>query len=215
MAEETTGERRRAARLELVATLLLAFATVATAWSAYQARVWTGEQAKLTSRATASRIEVNRSAALANRQVQIDVATFSSWVDARAQDDSRLADFYAERFRDEFKPAFDAWLATEPLDDPSAPKTPFTMPEYRLQADADAAQQEAQGAALAARSSRANTRANNYMLAVVLFATALFCAGMATKLHGPRLRMGILGLGCAVFVVTLVWVATFPAMLTF
>jgi hypothetical protein len=52
------------------------------------------------------------------------------------------------------------------------------------------------------------------MLAVVLFATALFCAGIATKLHGVRLRMAVLGLGCAIFVVTLAWVATFPAMLT-
>jgi hypothetical protein len=33
-------------RLELVATLLLAFATVGTAWAAYQARVCTGAQSE-------------------------------------------------------------------------------------------------------------------------------------------------------------------------
>lgn len=214
MASENTGEKRRAARLELIATLLLAFATVATAWSAYQARVWTGEQAKLTSRATASRIAVNRDAGLANRSVEIDIATFVQWINARAQDDTRLADFYQARFRAEFRPAFDAWLATNPIETPSAPPTPFAMPEYRLQADADVARGEAESAALSSQSSEANARANRYMLAVVLFASSLFCAGIATRLASTRARMAILALGCTVFVVTLIWVATFPAEIT-
>jgi len=63
-------------RLELVSTMLLAVATVATAWAAYQSREWTGEQAVATSHATAARIAANRSSALGNRQLQSDVATF-------------------------------------------------------------------------------------------------------------------------------------------
>jgi hypothetical protein len=31
------------------------------------------------------------------------------------------------RFRDEFKPAFAAWLAKKPFTNPSAPETPFAM----------------------------------------------------------------------------------------
>ena len=52
---------------------------------------------------------------------QVDVATFIQWVDANAHDDEDLADFYEARFRDEFQPAFDAWLATDPLVNPDAP----------------------------------------------------------------------------------------------
>ncbi len=52
------------------------------------------------------------------------------------------------------------------------------------------------------------------MLAVVLFASSLFCAGIATRLANTRARMAILALGCAVFVVTLIWVVTFPAEIT-
>ena len=37
-------------RTELVATVLLAFAAVATAWSGYQATRWNGEQVKASSR---------------------------------------------------------------------------------------------------------------------------------------------------------------------
>jgi hypothetical protein len=200
----------RSARLELVATLLLAFATVATAWSAYQSRQWTGEQAKLTSKATATRIEVNRAAAVANRQLQIDVATFIQWVDARAHDDMRLADFYEARFRDEFKPPFQAWLATKPLTNTSAPPTPFAMPQYQLKASRQADALDAAAARISDRSAEANARANNYMLAVVLFASALFFAGAAPRLQSRGLRVALLVLGCVLLAGTLVWVATFP-----
>ncbi len=111
MTEPTRGE----GWLEVISTVLLALATVATAWSAYQARQWTGEQSQGYSQATALRIEENRVAALADRQVQIDVATFIQWVDANEEQQTRLADLYRARFRDEFKPAFAAWLATDPF----------------------------------------------------------------------------------------------------
>ena len=53
-------------RLELIATILLAAATVATAWSGYQASRWNGEQAKAFSRAGALRVESAKADSLAN-----------------------------------------------------------------------------------------------------------------------------------------------------
>jgi len=44
-------------RVELVATVLLSCAAVATAWSSYQATRWNGEQVKASSRTNAIRIE--------------------------------------------------------------------------------------------------------------------------------------------------------------
>jgi hypothetical protein len=41
-----TEAKAWSSRLEVAATVLLTLATVATAWSAYQARVWTGEQSQ-------------------------------------------------------------------------------------------------------------------------------------------------------------------------
>jgi hypothetical protein len=200
--------------LDLVSTVLLALATVATAWAAYESRVWTGEQSQGYSHATATRIAVNRASALANRQVQIDVATFIQWVDAREQNRDRLAAFYRARFRDEFQPAFAAWLATKPLENAGAPATPFAMPQYRLKASDEAERLEASAAAASEQAKDANQRADNYMLAVVLFASSLFFAGISTKLQTPRARAAILGLGCLLFLGTLIWVATFPVRLT-
>jgi hypothetical protein len=201
-------------RLELVSTVLLALATVATAWAAYQSRQWTGEQSQGYSRATATRIAVNRSAALANRQVQIDVATFIQWVNAHEEHHNELARFYRARFRDEFRPAFAAWLAAKPFEDASAPPTPFAMPQYRLKASTEADRLERTAAANSDRAKEANQRADTYMLAVVLFASSLFFAGISTKLEGSRARTAILGLGCALFLGTVIWIATFPVQLT-
>lgn len=213
MTDASPDSSRSRRRLELVATALLAFATLGTAWSAYQSREWTGEQSQGYSRATANRIAVNRISGVANRQVQIDVATFVQWVDARERGNERLATFYRQRFRDEFKPAFAAWLATSPFTSPSAPETPFAMPQYRLASSAEADRLEA-GAGVDSNTAKdANERANDYMLGVVLFASALFFAGLSTKLESRGSRSAVLALGCVLFLGTFVYLATLPIRL--
>jgi hypothetical protein len=206
----TTNDRR----LELAATVLLALATVATAWAAYQARQWTGEQSQGYSHANAARIAVNRESALANRQVQIDVATAVQWINAHEEGRSRLAEFYRSRFRDEFVPAFNAWLATNPFTNARAPKTPFDMPQYRLRADEQANRLEARATADSQRAKDANQRADNYTLAVVLFASSLFFAGLSTKLETTTAKLVLLGLGSMLFLGTVIWLATMPARIT-
>jgi hypothetical protein len=200
----------RLARLELLATVLLALATVATAWSSYQASRWNAEQAKAAAGANALRIASSTSDALANSQTQVDVATFSSWADAYAHGDTMLADFYLRRFRPEFKPAVTAWIATRPLRNPKAPLTPFAMPEYRLAAREEARQEDARAAAFTATALRNVQRSTNYILCAVLFAAALFFAGMSARLQSTAMRRILLGLGLVVFLGTLGWLATFP-----
>jgi hypothetical protein len=143
----TAGSSRTDGRLEIIATVLLALATVATAWSGYQASRWNGEQATAFSRASAMRIESTKAAALADAQTQVDVATFIQWVDAYAQQQTELTDFYYKRFRPEFKPAMDAWIATRPLRNPDAPLTPFALPEYKLESRAESDRLEAEAEA--------------------------------------------------------------------
>jgi hypothetical protein len=208
----TDGKRRD--WVEVIATVLLSVATVATAWSAYQANRWNGEQAKATSRGNAARIESTRASGVANRQVQIDVSLFTQFIDAFAQEQTELAEFYRARFRDEFKPAFEAWAATKPRTNPEAPLTPFELPQYKLAAQAEAEELEVTADAYAAEARRNIQRSSNYVLGVVLFASALFFAGMSTKLATPRLRVVLLAVGCAVFLGALLWIATSPISLS-
>ncbi len=196
--------------IEVAATVLLAFAAVSTAWSSYQATRWNGEQAKTAGTVNKTRIEAARASDLANAQQQVDVATFMQWVDSYARDETELVSFYRERFRPEFKPAFEAWIATKPLITAGAPRTPFVMPEYRLAAKAEADRLDVRAEALSAEVRRNIQRASNYVLGVVLFAVALFFAGMSTKLTAPGLRKALLVVGYAIFLGTVVWIATSP-----
>ena len=115
------------------------------------------------------------------------------------------------RFRPEFRPAFDAWLATEPLTSAEAPPTPFAMEEeYQLQARTDAERLDAEAEVMSATVRLNIQRSANYVLGVVMFAVALFFAGMSTKLQSPVLRKVLLVVGSLVFLGTAVWVGTFP-----
>lgn len=197
-------------RVEVAATVLLSVAAVATAWSSYQATRWNGEQAKAAAGANAARIGAARAQGLSQAQTQVDVATFTQWVNAYAREETTLAEFYFRRFRAEFKPAVNAWVATKPLQNAKAPLTPFAMPQYRLAAAAEAERLDAKAAAAAGAALVDIQRASNYVLCVVLFAVSLFFAGIGTKLTGPRLKVFTLAVGFAVFAGTLIWIATFP-----
>jgi hypothetical protein len=201
-------------RTELLATVLLALAAVATAWSGYQATRWNGEQVKASSRTNALRIDAARAQGQSLAQKQVDVAVFIQWADAYARGERGLTTFYERRFRDEFKPAFRAWLATKPLTNRAAPLTPFALPQYKLAAEAEAAQLDAEAELSAAIVRRNVQRSSNYVLAVVLFSVALFFAGMSTKLGDARLRITTLTVGWAVFLGTVTWLATQPVSLS-
>ena len=197
--------------VDLLSTVLLALAAVATAWATYQGAHWRSEQGLAGNRSTAARVQANRAAGVANRQIQNDALVFTQWVDAYSNGDTKLAAFYFRRFRPEFRPAVSAWTATKPLKNPKAPLTPFEMPEYRSAALATADGLEAKGGIESAVAQGHVDRADRYTLCVVLFATSLFFAGISTRLGTKRSRGAVLAMGWVMFIGALAWMATFPA----
>jgi ferric-dicitrate binding protein FerR (iron transport regulator) len=198
---------------ELVATVLLVLTAVATSWSSYQATRWNGEQAAAAGRTNAVRIEASRAQGLAQAQTQVDVATFIAWADADRRGEEQLAQFYLDRFREEFRVAFEAWMETRPLTDASAPSTPFAMEEYQLGSRTEAETLDARAEASTAKVRQYIQRSSNYVLTVVLYAVALFFAGVSTRVTSPALRWVLTVAGCLVFLGTVAWIATFPVSL--
>lgn len=216
--EEVERDEARAAvlhgRVELFATILLAVAAIATAWSSYQATRWSGVQANDYSNANASRVESTRASTEAGQLAQVDLITFTQWADAYAAEDEKLADFYFRRFRPEFKPAVKAWVALHPLKNAKAPPSPFAMPDYRLAKSAESDRLLAKAEASAANARESNQRSDDYVLALVLFAVALFFAGISTKLSSPRYKPWIIGFGYVIFFGAAAWVATMPVTIS-
>jgi hypothetical protein len=208
------ADATRQHRIEILSTILLAVAAVATAWSTYQSTQWRGEQAADYSKGNAARVESSTASTRAGQLTQIDIATFIQWVDADVAGKKRLATFYRRRFRKEFRPAFAAWVATNPRTNPKAPLTPFVMTQYKV---AEAVQAERLNVAAgrhANAAGTANQRSDNYVLAVVLFAVSLFFAGVSTKLRALRQREVLLALGWLIFLGAAIWLATFPVSLS-
>jgi hypothetical protein len=198
---------------ELLVTVLLVVAALGTSWSSYQATRWNGEQAAAAGRTNAIRIDAARAQGQAQAQTQVDVATFIAWADADRQGDAEAADFFVERFRDEFRPAYDAWIATRPLTNPEAPPTPFAMDEYQVESRDEAKRLDAAAEASAAEVRLDIQRSSNYVLSVVLYAVVLFFAGMSTRLRNRRLRWVMTLAGCVALLGALAWIATFPVSL--
>lgn len=213
---------------ELLSTILLALAAIAIAWAGFQSAKWGGVQATNTSQAGAARTESVRFSTLAGQQTQVDVSTFFIWVEAVVDDieggaiaqpasaadyeptPGTLSGFTFERMRDEFKPAFSAWLDADPFVSPDAPGTPFELAEYQLAAadEAEALQTEAE--LRASDAGDANQDSDNYVVTAVLFATALFFAALSGKLRRQRFKTGALALAGIVFVGTSVYLFTLP-----
>jgi hypothetical protein len=209
VAEAREQEVARDRRVELIAAIMLSIATVVTAWSAYQATRWSGDQAENYTSASATRTESVRSSTEANRQVLIDVDTFLGWLDAAQSGQRSLADDIHARMREEFLPAFDAWLAmARPGSIPDG--TPFALPEYQLATVEKAERLEAKAAALFDEGTEANQIGDNFVLAAVLFASVLFFAGLAGTFNSVRAQVFLLALGGVMLVIGTIIVVTLP-----
>ncbi|MCE9652248.1 MAG: hypothetical protein K8Q89_04205 [Nitrosarchaeum sp.] len=195
------NEKTSSNKLELAAVTLLALIVISTAWSAYQATLWGGIQ-------TFKLVDVNaasRQAAELNVQQgqysMVDAMMFFQYVNAVNNNDQKMSDFYFERFRPDFKPAVQAWLDTNPFDNPNAPPHPFVMKEYK-RTFADQAEEKLKIAeSKMNEAQQANQNSDNYVLFTVIYASILFVGSISNKFGSSRLNKLCFIFGIASFVV--------------
>ncbi len=196
--------------MEAIATVLLSVATVATAWCAYQSTVFGGVEEFELHEAEATKGEVYAMRALTTQLKMLDVSLFTNWANANATGTKVLADFYESRFPPRLKKAFDAWSATDPLNNPTAPKHPFIMPEYKVAEEmrADSLQSVYASKVQAARN--INSHSEHYVLLTVIFASVLFFGGIASNITSLPTKVAIVIGSAIILLASLVWMFTFP-----
>ena len=210
--EESTDAAESSAMrwMELIAVLVLTLGTVGAAWSGYQNARWGGEQATATANANGTRIESSRSQAAGGQLVQVDVALFFKAANAIAAGDEGREQFYVKRFRDEFRPAWDAWIAMEPDTNPNAPPTPFDLDIYEVAELDEAKLLEAETEAFSVEAADARSNAEIYGIVFLLIAAALFFVALSPKFTNLRNRVLVLALDSTVFVVAAILLASLP-----
>jgi len=201
-------------RMEIGATVLLSVSAIGTSWAGFQASLWSGNQIELSYDASAIRTRATRATTKAGLERTVDVALFTSWLEASARHDTVHAKFLERRFRREFIPAFDAWIATRPAKTPNAPLTPFAMPQYHLLADDSALFLDRLADTTANLGVAANRRGDAYVLDAVLFATAMVFGGAAQQESNRKsVRLMLIGFSTLMCLVALVRIAMSPSAL--
>ena len=201
----------RAYWTEIFSALLLALATVASAYSVWQSTQWGGRQTLLLAEASTDRLESSKALSKANAQALYDVAVMGILAPIFREGDTEAFLRVKNRWtRDEFRPALDAWLALDPVDNPDIPRTPFEMKEYTSAAQEEARHLEDRASAKFETATEANRISDDYVLALVLFASVLYFFGIATKFNTLSARIVLLTLASAFLVIGTIHLLRLP-----
>ena len=200
-------EREREETTSIVAT---SAAAVATAWTAFQASVWSGALTFSLAESNKARQFSIETRLEGDDLRQLDTSLFVTYAGASANGNQAFAQFLIDRFPPRLRKATDAWLATHPLTSRDAPPYPMAMPEYKVDAYQRAADLAEQADRALARSQVAHHISDVYVLGTVVFATNVLLASLGLRLHGRKPRRVMLVFSLATLVVALGWLATRP-----
>jgi len=207
---DETREERTERRIELLSAVVMAFATILTAWSAYQSARWGGVSNIHELRVVGAIVKQGKFANLAEQRRGLDVSLFGQWVSATSMNETKLADFIFARFPEPLKTATIAWWATDPLNNPAAPSSPFAMAEYVLAESAEELRWENVATAESAAAERAGDISDRYLLFTVIFAMTLFFAGISGKFGSFGINVAVLLLGGVVLAISAVIILALP-----
>ncbi len=196
MTDPSEAKRRW---FEPASAILMALATLGTAWCSYQSSEWNGQSSTFATKAGRS----NQQAALLHLEggqvTAVQAKMFMELIDAQMAGKDKLAHFYSDRFPPELRKAYDAWLAEKPFENPSADPHPFVPNLYQPRfledarlASADAGRNDAEG-------KRASAVAAHYLSNTVLFAAVLFFAGTSAKFDHRYVRQSCFFFAVAAF----------------
>ena len=197
---------------EIIEAVALGLVAVATAWSGYQAAQWDGRQAFLYGKSATIEIEAEELLTLGGQQRLLDVSTFNTWIEERTAGEREVARLYVERFSPEFRVAFDAWLATDPLDNPDAPPGPSFMPEYRNPQVEEGRAMIDRAHELFDEGTEARETSEQYVRLTVILATVLFLIALSQRFRVRNVRIGLLVVAGALFIYDIATIATLPRL---
>lgn len=204
------GGDRHERLLSIAEAVLLSAVALLAAYSGYAAAKWSTESSVSLAKASAARTRANRADLEALQLRTLDSVSFNAWFAAFTANnavDERLAE---KRLRPGYRPAFRAWLATDPAHNPHAPPGPSYMPQYVIPQQAAATALDHKADVEFAKGTAAGSTSDKYVRDTVFLATVLFLVGISSHFPLRGARYGLIGVGSLILVFALVQVATLP-----
>ena len=196
--------------LEIAEAIVLALVAITTAWSGYQAALWTGHQAELYGTSSKLRVQAEGAATTANQERLYNASTVAEWLKAEEAGNKKLSDLFERRLLPEFRPAFDAWKKTDPLNNPSAPAGPQLMTEYRSANTEKAAKLNEEASNTFERGNQARERSDDYVRVTVMLATVLLLTAISQRFKTPSVRVGLACIAALLLCIPLYRILTLP-----
>jgi hypothetical protein len=185
--------------VEPVTALLMALATLSTAWCGYQSAAWTRQSNRLMNEFNSLERRAGLLSVQGVQQATIHAAMFMQLLAAQQAGNEKLVNFYVERFPPDVRKAYDAWLAQKPLENPNADPHPFVPKLYEVPRTREAADATAKAANSLQEARNAGNVSGQYLANTVLFATVLFFASASGKFEQRRVRVVAFAFAVAVF----------------
>ena len=182
--------------IEIIEAVILALVAVATAWSGYEAARWNGNRAEQYANASRLRVTAEGLATMAGQERIYDSDTFNSWLAARLDGKVQAAEFFERRFRDEYRPAFTAWLSTDPFNNAQAPPGPIFMPDYHNAKHEQFLGLTKQAAEIADQGTKSGETGDQYVRITVLLATVLLITAIGQRFRFKAVRVVFMILAC-------------------
>jgi hypothetical protein len=198
MADPNPNETRRR-WFEPASAILMALATLSTAWCSYQSSKWNGQSSQFAT--NAARLE-QKAAVLSvqdNQVIGIQIQLFTEFINAKVAGNDKLAQFYSDRFPPELRKAYDAWLKEKPFENPNANPHPFVPKLYEARFVQDARLANADAGRNDAEAKRTGNVAAQYLSNTVLLAAVLFFAGTSAKFDQRYVRQSSFFFAVAAF----------------
>ena len=196
--------------VEPIVALLMALATLSTAWCSYQSAAWTRKSNRLMNEFNALERRAGLQTVQGMQQMTIHTAMFMQMLAAQQAGNEKLVNFYVERFPPDVRKAYDAWLAERPFENPNADPHPFVPKLYEVPGTREAAEANAKAARSLEEARNAGNVSGQYLANTVLFATVLFFASASAKFEQRRVRVVAFIFAVAVFVFAVLRTAMLP-----
>jgi hypothetical protein len=207
---EAGREDRRDRLLSVTEALLLSLVAVLAAYSGYAAAKWSTESSVSLAKASAARTKGNR-ADLEGLQIRtLDSVSFNAWFAAFSAGNANAERLARKRLRPGYRPAFDAWLATDPAHNPNAPPGPSYMPQYVIPQEGAATADDATADVEFAKGSKAGATGDDYVRDTVFLATVLFLVGISSHFPLRQARFGLITVGALILVFAVIQVLGLP-----
>lgn len=206
---EPESKDRRDRTLSIIEAVVLSLVAVLAAWSGYAAAKWSTDSSVSLAKASAARTKSSRDEIQATQIRTLDSVSFNAWFTAFTAGNRHSQQLAEKRLRPGYRPAFFAWLATDPAHNPNAPPGPSYMPQYVIPQETSARIYSAEADAAFATGEKAGTTGDEYVRDTVFLATVLFLVGISGHLLRAA-RYAVISVGVLLLVFSVIQLLGLP-----